>query len=103
MSPMLCYVILEHTRHLAAPEGCDSDLARLFRHKLRFEEISGLPCLMQHYTRVTAEGLRAWNVKAVLISGNVTDWDRYDMTRFSELEHIIRKGEWPILALCGGM
>jgi len=100
---MLCYVVLEHSRHLAESIRSESDLARLFRHKLRFEEISGLPCLMQHYTRVTAEKLRAWNVQALLISGNVTEWDQYEMAAFAELEWIIREGEWPILALCGAM
>lgn len=98
---MLCYVLLEHSQYLGEPTGSESDLARLLRHKLRFEEISGVPCLMQHYTRVTAEKLRAWNVQALVISGNVTDWDQYDMSLFAELEQIIRHGEWPILALCG--
>ncbi len=100
---MLCYVILEHSRHLAKLTGSESDLARLFRHKLRFEEISEVPCLMQHYTRVTPESLRAWNVQALLISGNVTEWDQYDMTVFEDLEWIINEGDWPILALCGAM
>ncbi|HUT16111.1 MAG TPA: hypothetical protein VMY98_07710 [Anaerolineae bacterium] len=100
---MLCYVILEHGRYLAEPSRYDSDLGWVLRHKLRFEEISGLPCLIQHYTRVTARNLRSWNVQALLVSGNATEWDQYDMTGFGELEWIIDEGEWPILALCGAM
>lgn len=103
MRSMLCYVLLEHSRYLAHPTHAESHLGQLLRHKLRFEEISGLPCLIQHYTRVTAERLRAWNVEALLISGNVSDWDQYDLRTFDQLERIINGGEWPILALCGAL
>jgi GMP synthase (glutamine-hydrolysing) len=103
MGRMLCYVILEHADYLEDPAEGESRLAEMLRHKLRFEEISGLPCLIQHYTRVTAERLAAWDVQGLLLSGNVTDWEHYDMTKFAELDRIIREGEWPILALCGGL
>jgi GMP synthase-like glutamine amidotransferase len=100
---MLCYVVLEHTSHLGDAAEDESRLAEMLRHKLRFEDISGRPCLIQHYTRVTAERLAAWDVRGLLLSGNVTDWEHYDMTTFAELDRIIREGEWPILALCGGL
>ena len=100
---MLCYVILEHSRYLADLTRSEPDLARLLRHKFRFEEISGLPCLIQHYTWVTAERLTAWKVQALLLSGNATDWDEYDMAVFTDLKRIIREGDWPILGFCGGM
>ncbi len=100
---MLCYVILEHSRYLADHTRSEPNLARMLRHKFRFEEISGLPCLIQHYTHVTAEKLAAWKVKALLLSGNATDWDEYDMTTFTDLKLIIREGDWPVLGLCGGM
>jgi GMP synthase (glutamine-hydrolysing) len=103
MGRMLCYVILEHADYLEDPAEGESRLAEMLRHKLRFEEISGLPCLIQHYTRVTTERLAAWDVQGLLLSGNVTDWEHYDMTKFAELDRIIREGEWPILALCGGL
>lgn len=100
---MLCYVILEHSRYLADHIRSEPYLAQMLRHKFRFEEISGLPCLIQHYTRVTAEKLAAWKVQALLLSGNNTDWDEYDMTSFTDLKRIIREGDWPVLGLCGGM
>ena len=100
---MLCYVILEHSRYLADLTRSERNLARLLHHKFRFEEISGLPCLIQHYTQVTAEKLRAWKVQVLLLSGNETDWDEYDMTTFTELKRIIRQGDWPVLGFCGGM
>lgn len=100
---MLCYVILEHSRYLADHTRSEPNLARMLRHKFRFEEISGLPCLIQHYTHVTAEKLAAWKVKALLLSGNATDWDEYDMTTFTDLKLIIREGDWPVLGFCGGM
>lgn len=100
---MLCYVILEHSRYLADHIRSEPYLAQMLRHKFRFEEISGLPCLIQHYTRVTAEKLAAWKVQALLLSGNETDWDEYDMTSFTDLKRIIREGDWPVLGLCGGM
>jgi GMP synthase (glutamine-hydrolysing) len=100
---MLCYVILEHSRYLADHTRSEPNLARMLRHKFRFEEISGLPCLIQHYTRVTAKKLAAWKVQALLLSGNRTDWDEYDMTTFTDLKRIIREGDWPVLGLCGGI
>jgi GMP synthase (glutamine-hydrolysing) len=100
---MLCYVILEHSRFLADHIRSEPNLVPMLRHKFRFEEISGLPCLIQHYTRVTAEKLAAWKVQALLLSGNETDWDEYDMTYFTDLKRIIREGDWPVLGFCGGM
>ena len=100
---MLCYVVLEHSRYLADLTRSEPELTWLLRDKFRFEEISGVPCLIQHYTRVTAEKLTAWKVQALLLSGNTTGWDEYDMALFADLKRIIREGDWPILGLCGGM
>jgi len=57
---------------------------------------------MQHYRRVTRRRLREWNIRAIVISGNSSDWIEYDADAFDEMFDIIRSAEWPIFGICGG-
>jgi GMP synthase (glutamine-hydrolysing) len=71
--------------------------------KLKLEEISGLPCIVQRYKDVSQQRLSDLGVAAVVISGNAAGFDEYEDNAFVELQQIIREANWPIIGLCGGL
>ena len=99
---MICYVDIEHEKALQDEEKRTWHLGRRTVVKLKLEEISGEPCLLQRYPRVTRQRLAEWGIKALVISGNATDWVEYGDYEFAEMLQIIRAAELPILGLCGG-
>ncbi len=118
---MICFVDMEHEEVLGiTPHRVEAwplpssrvpgedeterlmHLGRRSELKWRFEEISGHPCLVQHYSQVTEEKLKDWGIEALLLSGCATSWDKYDFDRCQELFRIIREGEWPVIGFCGG-
>jgi GMP synthase (glutamine-hydrolysing) len=70
--------------------------------KLKLEEISGRPCIVQRYADVTRQRLRELGITALVISGNAVGFEEYADNAFAELYTIIRQATWPILGLCGG-
>jgi GMP synthase (glutamine-hydrolysing) len=99
---MICYVDIEHEKVLQDPEKGAAHLARCMDVKLRLEEISGEACLVERYWRVTRQRLSEWGIRALIISGNATDWAEYSRKDLAEMCYIIRAAELPILGLCGG-
>lgn len=99
---MICFISIEHESWLKDPEHRYAHFAHLMDVKLKVEEMTGQPCLVQRYPDVTAEKLYELDVEAILISGNASDWSCYNQDDFAELNAIIRAAEWPILGLCGG-
>jgi GMP synthase-like glutamine amidotransferase len=99
---MICYVDIEHDKVLKDPDKRDSHLAGRMEIKLRLEEISGEPCLVQRYSDLTRQRLVELGVKALLISGNGTPWDEYADQDLAEMYDIIRSARLPILGFCGG-
>ncbi|MGQ9517036.1 MAG: glutamine amidotransferase-related protein [Anaerolineae bacterium] len=99
---MICYIDIEHESVLEDPQRRDAHLAWVMDVKLRLEELSSVPCLVQHYFRVRRERLRAWGIRAVIISGNASDWETYPTGAFDALYEIIREADIPILDICGG-
>ena len=71
---MTCYIDIEHEKALRSAEERADHQAHCTDVKLRLEEISGEVCLVQHYERITQQWLRELEVRALVISGNVTDW-----------------------------
>jgi GMP synthase (glutamine-hydrolysing) len=100
---MICFVDIEHEKVLRDPEKRNTHLALYTEIKLKLEEISGEACLVQHFSRVTGQRLKEWDMKALIISGNATDWEEYGETDLAEMYRIIRAAELPILGLCGGL
>ena len=99
---MLCYVDIEHEVVLDDAVQRVSHLARRHDHQLRFEQIAGVPCLVQRYHNVSPARLRDWGIQAVIISGNATDWIHYDDAAFSDIYDVIRDAGLPLLGICGG-
>lgn len=99
---MICYVDIEHEDVLNDPAKRDAHLAWAMDVKLRLEELAAVPCLVQHYRRVSLARLKKWGIHALIISGNASDWESYPAGAFDALFEIIREAAVPILGICGG-
>lgn len=99
---MICYVDIEHEKALQSLEKQAVHQVQCADVKRRLEEISGEVCLVRHYKYVTRKWLNEAEIRALIISGNATDWAEYDEADLLEMYHIIRSAELPILGLCGG-
>ena len=99
---MLCYVNIEHPNIMNDLKRRRARLVKLMDAKMRFEELSGEPCLISNYQDVSVQETLKMNVRAILISGNSTNWSEYDFNAFDELFKLIKDHDIPILGLCGG-
>ncbi|MGQ0603258.1 MAG: hypothetical protein ACT4QE_16360 [Anaerolineales bacterium] len=100
---MIVYVDLEHDRlQHDHPEDAIRSAAGRLRIKYRLEDLSGEPCLIMRYHHVTPEKLRALNIKALIVSGNSTEFEHYPEKTLTGLRAALRVGAWATLAFCGG-
>jgi GMP synthase (glutamine-hydrolysing) len=100
---MIVYVDLEHERRQRDdPERSLQGMANRLKIKYRLEDISGEPCLIIRYHQVTPEKLRALAIKAVVVSGNATEFIHYSTESLAGLRAVLREGAYPTLAFCGG-
>lgn len=99
---MICFVSIEHESWLQNPESRAAHLSYCMDVKLKLEEMTARPCIVQRYTDVTPQRLHELGVEALLISGNATAWPHYDDGDLAALCDAIRDVAWPILGLCGG-
>ncbi len=96
---MILYVDMEHELGRAAPWG-EAIMAGRLKVKYRLEAMTGLPCLIAHYTRVDQEFMHRYPFSAALLSGSGTDPEHY--TDLDPLLDMVRQAPVPILGLCGG-
>lgn len=99
---MICYVDIEHKKALQSAEKRAVHQAHCVDVKLRLEEISGDVCLVQHHKRVTQQWLRELEIRALILSGNLTEWAEYDEADLQKMSRLIQSAELPILGICGG-
>jgi GMP synthase-like glutamine amidotransferase len=69
----------------------------------RLEACSGARCVTLPYWDVNQPWLASEGPAAVILSGNVADWDDYDGAKLEPLKEIVRSASLPILGLCGGL
>ncbi len=100
---MIIYVDLEHER-LAKdhPDLAQSSAASRLKIKYRLEDLSGEPCLIMRYHHVTPKRLRELNVRAVIVSGNTTEFEHYPEETLASLRAALGEAAWPTMAFCGG-
>lgn len=100
---MIVFVDLEHDRlKHDYPEWAESSAANRLKIKYRLEDISGQPCLIVRYHHVTPKCLRDLNIRAVVVSGNSTEFEHYPEETLAGLRAALREGAWPTLGFCGG-
>ncbi len=96
---MILYVDMEHESGRQTQLGEKIMAARL-KIKYRIESLTGMPCLIAHYSRLDLNFLKQIDFQAILLSGSATDPEHYDdLDGFNE---VVRETELPILGLCGG-
>ena len=100
--PIVLYVDTEHERVVK-----DSMLGSFHRAKLdaargRLATAANAPCLIAGYADVSSSMIEATGATAVIISGNSTDWARYDLAAMTGLLQAIRAAPVPILGICAG-
>jgi GMP synthase (glutamine-hydrolysing) len=96
------YVDIEHEKVL-------KDLTQAVNHTRMNDDRSGMMsiassmlCDAIHYKQLSQALAVEQDVRAIAISGNVTDWDQYDMAGFAPLFDLIKGGKLPVIGLCGG-
>lgn len=99
---MLCYIDIEHEIVLDDPMRREKHLTMRMGEKLRFEQLSGRPCLLLRYRFVSNGWIDRIEPAAVLISGAQTDWSLYDDHAFDALLDFIRTFRGPMIGFCGG-
>ena len=99
---MIAFVDIEHDRLQQFSDRWQTHLARRLEVKYRLEEISGDHCLIMRYHRVNPEVLQALKVRAVLVSGNRTEFQHYDEAVLVGLRAVFREAAQPTIGFCGG-
>lgn len=100
---MICYVDMEHSRAMTCASEREDHRAHVTDVKQRLEDISGTACAVRRYKDVSRRWLQSTGAQALVLSGNVTEWHRYDEASLQELIEIVRDGSLPTLGLCGGL
>jgi len=100
---VICYIDIEHEQALDSAEKRAVRQAHRVYIKSRMEEISRDVCLVQGYRQVAQQWLRESRAKALIISGNTTEWTEYDEADLAKMCRIIRDTEIPLLGFCGGL
>jgi GMP synthase (glutamine-hydrolysing) len=96
------YVDIEHEKVLKDPErGPDHFRVRNYRAGVQTIASAAI-CDSIHYTEVSGALAAERQVRAIAISGNVTDWEEYDFARFQPLFEIVKAGRIPVIGFCGG-
>ncbi|MBN1316826.1 MAG: gamma-glutamyl-gamma-aminobutyrate hydrolase family protein [Anaerolineales bacterium] len=99
---MICFVDMEHEKALKSAEKRAIHRAYCGDVKFRLEKISGGVCVVQNYRQITQRRLGELGIKALIISGNTTEWADYDEVDLDRLTGIIRAATFPIFGICGG-
>jgi len=100
---MIVYIDLEHERlQRDDPERALTSMGNRLKIKYRLEDISGEPCLIVRYDRVNPNLLHELNVRAVVVSGNSTEFEHYPEATLTGLRAVLREAACPTIAFCGG-
>jgi GMP synthase (glutamine-hydrolysing) len=99
---MIWYVDIEHENAIKDPRLAPNfDAVRSQRTRI-LGETAGLPSESIYYWEVSQELARQKKVKAIAISGNTSDWIKYDFATFQPLFDLVKSGTMPTIGLCGG-
>lgn len=77
-------------------------LARLLNVKYKLEELSGEPCLIIRYEKVSPEYLDSLGIKAICVSGSSTELTHYSKSDMAGMRQIFQTVTRPTIGFCGG-
>jgi GMP synthase-like glutamine amidotransferase len=91
-------IIWVRVETLAKYEAGDGD----FKLKRRFEQLSGQPCLVLHFSQATPQAVRDLRPRALLLSGCGTWFRDFDVRDFDVFEDMVNEcADVPTIAFCG--
>ena len=98
---MIIFVDYEHADRYKDGGGSNIQAARTWI-SYRLEDLSGMPCLLVRWDRITPELVERVDAKAIFISGNGSDPALYDKAALQPLYGIIQNAGLPVFGFCGG-
>jgi len=98
---MIVFIDNEHASTYPTALG-EKLLAARVRIKYRLEDITGEPCLIVRYNKVTPTLLDELKVRAVFVSGNAANADQYAAEEQAGLRRVFLEKRWPTFGFCGG-
>ena len=99
---MIVYVDIEHARVKDKQEQWQRHVQRTLDVKYKLEEVSGDHCLILGYAKLSPAVLNVVNARAVLLSGNTTEFQHYSEADLTGLRAIVRESARPTIGFCGG-
>jgi GMP synthase-like glutamine amidotransferase len=96
------YVDMEHDRVVHDPVSGPAHRARRERAQARVAAAAGEPCAVLGYGAISAHRLQHVAPRAVVLSGNTTDWNQFAWDDLEGLLAVIRTAPVPILGICAG-
>ena len=98
---MIVFVDYEHSDFYKDGGGQNIQAARTWI-SYRLEDLSGMPCLLVRWDRISAALLDQVGAQAIFISGNASNPKLYDSDAIEPLYEVIRSSKLPIFGFCGG-
>ncbi|MGI8475480.1 MAG: type 1 glutamine amidotransferase [Thermomicrobiales bacterium] len=96
------YIDTEHDDVRADPALGPRHQARIAAACARLADAAGEPCLSRRAAEISPESIDRLAPASIVISGNTTDWCRFDDGHFAGLLQTIRVAPVPILGICAG-
>lgn len=100
---MIVYIDMEHDRLRRDPPLWQHFSTNTLETKYRLEVISGRPCLIVRYHRLTPALLCDLNIQAVVLGGQYTALPYYEAEELVGVRAVLQEAAWPTIGLCGGL
>jgi GMP synthase-like glutamine amidotransferase len=71
-------------------------------HKIRFEQITGHPALIMHYSKITPKFIQQHGIRALFITGFGYGWEKVPPKATYGINDVLHEMDLPVLGACGG-
>lgn len=99
---MIAFIDIEHADNLSAASG-ERLLAARARLTYMLEDVSGEPCMLVRYDKLSVELIEQVGIRALFLSGNAAPMRLYDQEVLDRFFAVLRDAGLPIFGFCGGM
>jgi GMP synthase (glutamine-hydrolysing) len=100
---MVIFLDIEHPKALEDESYRSERRGTMEQRRSLFQELSGEPCRICHYSEFRKEDLRSSDVSALVTSGNRSLWEDYKIAAdFAEFHGALGETNKPVLGICGG-
>jgi len=100
---VILFFDIEHPKALADRTYGSERRGTMEQRRRLFQELSGEPCRVCHYSEFRKEDLRSPDVSSLVTSGNRSLWEDYKLAEeFAEFRGALEETSKPVLGICGG-